>query len=69
MGRTLQRLIGCVLPFVLVVALPLLGVSEVVAVVIFLLLVVGGCHVRMHTSHQHGCIEFKQMKGKDIARS
>lgn len=46
----LWMLIGCVLPLMLIFLLPLFGVSEGIALVIFLILMLG-CHLTMFFGH------------------
>lgn len=52
MKHLLMMLIGCILPFLLIFILPALGVSNDVALVIFVLLMLG-CHLFMgHGGHK-----------------
>ena len=53
MSRTFRMLAGCVLPLLLIFFLPLLGISEGVTLLAFLVLMFG-CHLLMMHGHGHG---------------
>jgi hypothetical protein len=63
----LWMIVGCVLPFMLIFILPVLGVSSNVAYFISILLMFG-CHLGMMGGHRHGKHD-KQSKGEGGEKS
>lgn len=53
MSHELKMLLGCLLPILLIFILPLFGVSDTVAVFIFIVLMFA-CHLGMMGHHKHG---------------
>lgn len=70
MRHTIWRLIGCILPLLLIFLLPLFGVSGGVVLVVFIVLMFG-CHLLMMRGHGHGATDehTQRTKGDHHAHS
>lgn len=52
MNHTLRMLLGCLLPFLVIFLLPLLGLGEGISLFLFIVLMFG-CHLFMMKGHGH----------------
>lgn len=52
MRHAIRMLIGCLLPIVVIFLLPLLGISEGMSLLLFIVLMFG-CHLLMMRGHHH----------------
>lgn len=72
MSHFIRMLIGCVLPFLLIFAMPLVGIGEGVTLVVFIVLMFA-CHTLMVRGHHHEADGSNgtnpKMKGNDDAHT
>ena len=68
MSHYWRMLLGCMIPILMIFALPLFGVSEGVTLTVFLVLMLG-CHLLMVPNHSLGHNDHQQQKENDNANT